>query len=549
MYYRYFGLDEEPFSIAVNPRYLFMSARHRDALAHLLYGVGAGGGFILLTGEVGTGKTTINRCLLEQLPENTDIALILNPAMNAVELLATVCEELEIEHQTGEKSLKVLTDKIHHFLLNNHAAGRNTVLLIDEAQHLQFEVLEQIRLLTNLETNTKKLIQIILVGQPELRSLLNRPELRQLAQRITARFQLKPLNLEETQAYIEHRLSVAGLSDNRMLFSKRIVKGIHRTSRGIPRIINVLCDRMLLGAYGQQKSAVDKTIFKQAIIDVLGESDVELEKVNRYRIPLIIASFALIALVGLYGYQHIVSLSTSLISSNTLSPATELNTATASVKTSSNTGDTLAVEETSKQDFPSFISQEDAIKELALYLGIPESQHNSLCENNIQQYGRCEFINLESWQSLQAFNRPVVLSLVNSAKMQSFAVLIGFEGDQGLLQFSNTQQLVSLQALGKAWTGSAILIWFSPSHFTSPISEGASGPMVEWLAQSFAALDDQDQPLANTVFNFPLSQRVKIFQKNNQLKDDGVVGLKTLLKLNERLKDTKTLNIYPQEGK
>jgi general secretion pathway protein A len=247
MYHSYFGLQEEPFSIAVNPRYLFMSARHRDALAHLLYGVGGGGGFILLTGEVGTGKTTINRCLLEQLPEQTDIAIILNPALNALELLASVCDELGIDYAQADTSLKTLTDRLHEFLLENHRRGRNTVLLIDEAQHLQFDVLEQIRLLTNLETNTRKLLQIVLVGQPELSAILAKPELRQLNQRITARYELQPLNLGETDAYIRHRLQVAGLPANQELFPPRVVRGIHRKTRGIPRLINVLCGRMLLG--------------------------------------------------------------------------------------------------------------------------------------------------------------------------------------------------------------------------------------------------------------------------------------------------------------
>src|SRR6056300_336665 len=253
MYHHYFGLSDAPFSIAVNPRYLFMSARHRDALAHLLYGVGSGGGFILLTGEVGTGKTTINRCLLDQLPDNTDLAIVLNPALSAVELLATVCDEFEIEYPRDTLSLKRLTDALHGFLLNNHAAGRRSVLMIDEAQHLDFDVLEQIRLLTNLETNDEKLLQIILIGQPELTDKLARPELRQLNQRITARYNLQPLNLDETGAYIRHRLEVAGLKGDRKLFEQAAVKQIHALTRGIPRLINVLCDRALLGAFGRKK--------------------------------------------------------------------------------------------------------------------------------------------------------------------------------------------------------------------------------------------------------------------------------------------------------
>src|SRR6056297_3677415 len=289
MYYQYFGLKEAPFSIAVNPRYLFMSARHRDALAHLLYGVGAGGGFILLTGEVGTGKTTINRCLLEQLPQDTDIAIILNPALNALELLASVCDEFGIDYPHGSAqdrpTLKMLTDRLHRFLLENHQRGRKTVLLIDEAQHLDFDVLEQIRLLTNLETNSEKLLQIILIGQPELAQMLARPELRQLNQRITARFNLEPLNREETAAYIRHRLQVAGLAPGTEPFPPAVVRGIYRHSRGVPRLINLLCDRLLLGAYGRQATRVSPRLLRGAVREVTGEGGAA----DRWRVSLAIA--------------------------------------------------------------------------------------------------------------------------------------------------------------------------------------------------------------------------------------------------------------------
>ena len=260
MYQQYFGLVEAPFSIAVNPRYLFMSARHRDALAHLLYGVGSGGGFIMLTGEVGTGKTTLNRCLLQQLPQNTDIAIVLNPALSAVELLATVCDEFEIDYPSGTDSLKILTDALHQFLLRNHQSERRTVLMIDEAQHLGFEVLEQIRLLTNLETDEKKLLQIILTGQPELASILARPELRQLNQRITARFDLTPLDEQETRNYVRHRLQVAGLNDDREIFSGAALRQIFRLSGGVPRVINLLCDRAMMGAYGRDQAMVSPNL-------------------------------------------------------------------------------------------------------------------------------------------------------------------------------------------------------------------------------------------------------------------------------------------------
>src|SRR6056297_1899592 len=285
MYLQYFGLREAPFSIAVNPRYLFMSHRHRDALAHLLYGVGAGGAFVVLTGEVGTGKTTINRCLLEQLPDNTDSAVVLNPALSATELLASVCDELGIDYPSGPTTLKMLTDRLHRYLLDNHARGHKTVLLIDEAQHLGVDVLEQIRLLTNLETDSEKLLHIILIGQPELATMLSRPELRQLNQRVTARFNLEPLNREETAAYIRHRLQVAGLAPGTEPFPPAVVRGIFRYSRGIPRVINLLCDRLLLGAYGRQATRVSPRLLRGAVREVTGEGGAA----DRWRVSLAIA--------------------------------------------------------------------------------------------------------------------------------------------------------------------------------------------------------------------------------------------------------------------
>ncbi len=303
MYHKYFGLEEAPFSIAVNPRFLYMSERHRDALAHLLYGVGVGGGFILLTGEVGTGKTTITRCLLEQLPPKTDVALILNPALDALQLLAAVCDELHIDYRGDENNLKELTDKLHRYLLANHQGGRNTVLLIDEAQHLQFEALEQIRLLTNLETNTRKLLQIILVGQPELKVMLARPELRQLSQRVTARYQLKPFTLEETGGYIRHRLQVAGLHANQELFPPRVVQHIQDASQGMPRLVNVLCDRILLGTYGQNKARVDMAMARQATLEVKGEDDELLSQNARWVWPVTAAALVITAIGAVLWWQ------------------------------------------------------------------------------------------------------------------------------------------------------------------------------------------------------------------------------------------------------
>jgi general secretion pathway protein A len=202
MYREYFELKELPFSIAPDPRYLFMSNQHREALAHLVYGINSDGGFILLTGEVGTGKSTVCRCLLEKIPQNFNIALVLNPKLTVEELLATICDELCIDYPKGNTSIKVFVDYINAYLLDAHAKGRKTVLIIEEAQNLSIDVLEQVRLLTNLETNQRKLLQIIMLGQPELKGMLSRPELRQLSQRITARYHLGSLSKQEASAYV-----------------------------------------------------------------------------------------------------------------------------------------------------------------------------------------------------------------------------------------------------------------------------------------------------------------------------------------------------------
>ncbi len=268
MYTNFFGLSDIPFSIAPNPQYLFMSNRHREALAHLTHGLGDTGGFVLLTGEVGTGKTTISRCLLEQLPENTQVAFILNPTLSCLELLATICDELKIRYRKTGATLKYLTDKIQDKLLKNQKDNINTILIIDEAQHLQPEVLEQLRLLTNLETNTKKLLQVILIGQPELQQLLQRRDLRQLAQRITARYHLLPLTKPEVGLYIGHRISVADC--HRALFNQQAISVIHKISQGIPRIINLLCDRALTIAYADNQSVVSKKVIIQAAKQALG---------------------------------------------------------------------------------------------------------------------------------------------------------------------------------------------------------------------------------------------------------------------------------------
>ena len=274
MYNKFFGLKQEPFSIAPDPHYLFMSERHREALAHLLYGVRSGGGFVLLTGEIGAGKTTVCRCFLEKVPRRCNVAYIFNPRQTAEELLESICHDFRIVRD-GPAPERPLTARDHvaalnDFLLRTHGVGQNNVLIIDEAQSLSAEVLEQLRLLTNLETNERKLLQIILIGQPELRDMLARPELEQLAQRVIARYHLGALTARETSHYIQHRLAVAGLS-RAMPFDAVAMQRIHALARGVPRRINLLCDRALLGAYASGKAMADVAIVDKAAAEVLGQ--------------------------------------------------------------------------------------------------------------------------------------------------------------------------------------------------------------------------------------------------------------------------------------
>jgi len=276
MYAEYFGLKQAPFSIAPDPHYLFMSERHREALAHLLYGLGGGGGFVLLTGEIGAGKTTVCRCFLEQIPKRCNVGYIFNPKLTVVELMRSVCDEFLVPYPNRRPGTATVTDyldPLNAFLLRSHGVGQNNVLIIDEAQNLSPDVLEQLRLMTNLETHERKLLQIILIGQPELRDMVAQPGLQQLAQRVIARFHLEALSEDETAQYICHRLAVAGMTGP-IPFPADSLKRIHRLCRGVPRRINLLCDRALLGAYAGGKLVVDRHIIDKAAREVFDASEV-----------------------------------------------------------------------------------------------------------------------------------------------------------------------------------------------------------------------------------------------------------------------------------
>lgn len=291
MYTSHFGMSEAPFSISPDPRFLYMSRSHREAMAHLKYGIEEGGGFVVLTGEVGTGKTTLCRGLVEKLPDRIEVALVLNPQLSHLELLATLCDELGVAYP-DHATVKVLLDALNRYLLRTYAEGRTAVLIIDEAQLLTREVLEQVRILTNLETTKQKLLQIILIGQPELADTLNRVDMRQLSQRVTARYHLGPLDLEDTRVYINYRLAVAG--SRKRMFTNGALKQVYKTSGGVPRLINVICDRSLLGAYSSNLKEVSKSVARRAAQEVLGSS---IRRLRWRRVP----AMTLLILVSLVG--------------------------------------------------------------------------------------------------------------------------------------------------------------------------------------------------------------------------------------------------------
>lgn len=326
MFGKYFNIDESAFSIAPNPKYLYLSKQHEEALAHLIYGVTRKGGFVCLTGDIGTGKTTICRCMFEQLPENTDIAFVINPKFSPMELLASICDELHIPYSSFQPGLKEYVKKLNEYLIEAHGKGRSTVLVIDEAQNLSIEALEHVRALTNLETNDQKLLQIILIGQPELKALLAKPELEQVNQRITARFHIGPLSLNETNHYINHRLSVAGAKQK--IFSVANIKQIFRLSKGVPRRINILCDRVLLGAYTIRKSKISSEIINQSSQEVFGELPIYSSMLPK----AIAASVSVLLISGLAVFAYQNYLFDKPILQNSLSVLSEKNIAMASRK-------------------------------------------------------------------------------------------------------------------------------------------------------------------------------------------------------------------------
>jgi general secretion pathway protein A len=530
MYLTFFGLNEKPFSITPDPRYLFLSERHAEAMAHLLYGINEAGGFIQLTGEVGTGKTTIVRSLLAQAPENAEIALILNPRMTSPEFLLTLCEELGIGvPDCAERSLKDLVDILSGYLLRAHAAGRRVVLVVDEAQNLSPEVLEQVRLLTNLETNTRKLLQIILIGQPELRELLSRTELRQLAQRITGRYHLAPLSEPETAAYVRHRLRVAGATTE--IFGHFALREIHRLSGGVPRVINVICDRALLGAYTLDHHRITTGLVRQAASEVFGR------RFPPRWLPWA-AGAVVLALLGAGGaalwrlapgWLDAPARTHPVMAAPAHDPVRIAHGAPAGPAGAAVRARTPASLPALLTRYAGDTTADAAYAKLFSLWGLRYAPGEDPCVQ-ASRHGLACLKDRGSLGQLRLYNRPAILLLTDNAGNRHRVVLTRLGKSRATIALGQTAHQVGIGELSREWMGDYLVLWRPGADPVQSLSAGMSGADVLWLRESLRELAGTEGPASrpmSDVYDASLARLVRRFQRTHRLNADGVAGIET----------------------
>lgn len=535
MYTKFFGLNEKPFAITPDPRYLFMSERHGEGLAHLLYGVTESGGFIQLTGEVGTGKTTLVRTLLGQMPSEVDVALILNPQLSAIEFLLAICEELGIPLPDERHSSKALVDALNLHLLSGHARGRRTILLIDEAQNLSAGVLEQLRLLTNLETAKQKLLQIILIAQPELREVLSQPNLRQLAQRVTGRYHLEPLSREEATHYIDHRLKVAGALGD--IFDAGAKREVYRLSGGIPRIMNVICDRALLGAYSRESRTVNKWLVRRAAAEVSGHSLTPV--ILKWVVPvcavigLMLVGAGLWARFGDRDSPDNETITIPVSGSSSLAAASNIDRSAAH-RDDPRAGRSL--EQMLLENDPA-VTREEAMSSLFALWGLDyDPAGGNGCEQAAAQAMSCYF-NRGTWSGLRQLNRPVILTLTDSSGDTHQVALVSLGEDSADLLIGDREYTWSLDDVSELWFGQYLLVWDPPNGKDAAMRPGMRDQNVRWLRQSLATIDPEYAPenLDSDYFDDDLRQQVMNFQRGQRLPVDGLAGSQTQIVINSLL--------------
>ncbi len=543
MYLSFFGLNEKPFAITPDPRYLYLSERHAEALAHLLYGINESGGFIQLTGEVGTGKTTVVRTLLSRVPHHADVAVILNPRVTPVEFLLTICEELGLGMADADRdSVKQMVDALNRRLLSAHAEGRRIIVIVDEAQNLSAEVLEQVRLLTNLETPTQKLLQIILIGQPELRELLDRTELRQLAQRITGRYHLEPLSREETRGYIRHRLRVAGAAGE--IFTPAALAEVHRLSTGIPRVINVTCDRALLGAYTQETRKITAALVRLAAGEVYGRRFVPVW-LGWLAAALGLVSIALLAFGGWELWQRQIAPLHALVGKPVRStPATAVPLPAVVTPSSpppkpSVPGPAAAPVAASINALlaanSAYTSDATAFRRLLSLWGTAMADDKNPCGQAAKAGLSC----LEqrgSWAQVRALNRPAILTLTDDHGQRHRVVLSALDDRFATLNLGEHDERVPLDELSRDWFGEFTLVWKPKTARTRLLSVGMTGDEVRWLRRSLNALQGAaSDPEHGDVYDEQLAIAVQNFQREHRLNVDGIAGVQTQVMLDTAL--------------
>ncbi len=506
MYTSFFGLAEKPFAITPDPRYLFLSERHAEALAHLLYGVDDAGGFVQLTGEVGTGKTTMVRSLLAQLPAHADVALILNPRVTPEEFLLEICDELHLAVTGGERtSIKATVDRLNAYLLDAHARGRRVVVIVDEAQQLSADVLEQVRLLTNLETATQKLLQIILVGQPELRDVLARNDLRQLAQRITGRYHLAPLAQLESAAYVRHRLKVAGAPGE--IFTPRALAELHRLARGVPRLINVIADRALLGAYTAEQRQVTPALVRRAAGEVDGR------RLTPSWLGWALAGSALAAAVVLAVSLHAAQ--------GGRGPAPAAPPPVAAVPAAPPT--VAAFLASHAQD----TSTDAAFARLfALWKAPYDPAAGRACEQ-ASAHGLDCLGEKGTFARLKLLNRPAILALSMPGGTEQQVVVVSLGERTARLAAGPATMDADLLDLQRYWYGDFLLLWRPPVPQARLLRPGMHGAEVRWLRQGLAAVRGEQLLGGSDVYDRDLVHLVEEFQRSHRLTVDGIAGEQT----------------------
>lgn len=527
MYTSFFGLGEKPFAITPDPRYLFMSERHAEALAHLLYGITEAGGFIQLTGEVGTGKTTIVRSLLERMPGHADVAVILNPQLTPVEFVLTICEELGIFMRDEDAaSIKDLVDLLNRRLLEANAKGRRIVVIVDEAQNLMPATLEQVRLLTNLETASKKLLQIILIGQPELRELLDRVELRQLAQRITGRYHLAPLSRTETASYVNHRLKVAGAAGE--IFSSAALREVHRLSGGVPRIINVICDRALLGAFTQEQHRIGPGMIREAASEVSGRS------VSPPWMKLLVGSAGSVAVLGLaLGIWQLTRPTDAEEPVATVAPAVvepaPMQVAQVALPPAPPRPQDVAevlVEKVGMTNTESAFSQL-----FALWGGKYTPKGGRPCDQATKQGLACVY-QQGTWGQLRTLNRPAILTLIDEDSNAHQVVVSGLVGDTAKINLPDETRMVSIASLSRLWYGDYLVMWRPQLGGARALSPGMQGDGVRWLRTKLNTVAGKtDVEPASDYYDEDLVKMVEDFQRQYRLNVDGIAGVQTQIVL------------------